>query len=189
MYKQLLRNGLLLLPLGIAASDSIVGITNVSSSSQDDEKKHPKRYQDELVVIDRISRRFNGIEVNDKIVLINPYDAKSKIIRTVKGLEKEWVKVSDIDGSEFMAFVPKGYLWIENETATNDIELDSKGITLPCLLSHHITLPLPSILSHSFSFFHFLNHSPFQSPTQCIILLLSHSILLSIHTDILSLQT
>ena len=126
MYKSLLRNGLLLLPLGIAASDTILGVTEVStgSASHDDEKQ-PKRYQEALVIVDRISRRFNGIEVNDKIIIIDPYDAKSRIIRTVKGLEKEWVKVSDTDGSEFMAFVPKGYLWVENETI-NNIELDSK---------------------------------------------------------------
>ena len=123
LYKSL-KSGLLLLPLGIAVSDTILGVTKVCSASHDNEQQ-PKYYQEALVVVDRISRRFNGIQVNDKIIIINPYDAKSRIIRTVKGLEKEWVKVSDTDGSEFMAFVPKGYLWIENEI-TNPMELDSK---------------------------------------------------------------
>jgi hypothetical protein len=77
--------------------------------------------------VDRISRRFRDVKLNENIILIDPYDPKSKIIRSVKGVEKQWVKVEDDDGTEFMAFIPKGYLWLEHSgNKVTEAEFDSK---------------------------------------------------------------
>lgn len=120
----LFRNGLMLLPLGIALSDTVLGVTKVSGTSKSDSGHH---HVTELTLVDRISRRFRDVQLNENIILIDPYNPKSKIIRRVKGLEKAWVKVEDDDGTEFMAFIPKGYLWLEHsDSKLTEAEYDSK---------------------------------------------------------------
>jgi hypothetical protein len=109
-----LRRGLLLLPFGVAISDNVISVTTTTTATAN-----------EVVVVDRVSRRFVDYQKAEPVVMVSPYDPAVRIIRRVKGTEKEWVKVVDDDG-EFMAFVPKGYIWCEGDDGASPADVDSR---------------------------------------------------------------
>ena len=122
-----LRHGLLLLPFGVAVADNVVSITSTDSHH--------------LVVVDKLSRRFIDYQKLEHVVMISPYDPSVRQIVRVTQTEREWVKVV-VDDGEFMAFVPKGYLWCEGgPTDSRDFGPSPKGLV--------VGRPMARFLSHT----------------------------------------
>lgn len=69
-----------------------------------------------VVLVERLSRRFGNMEVGDVVLIRSPAEPRKVIIKRIVGVAGDAVSYSmNGDNGEATVVVPKGHIWIEGD--------------------------------------------------------------------------